>query len=691
MTDDGNFINNVVSDTCSQYVLTFNDIVAFDNCSPINSLQTQGLTNGSTFGFGTTMMEFVLSDTLGNTRNCTFQITIMETREITATTLDNPNCAGGDLRLSATTLAGGTYQWTGPGGFLADVQNPVIPNAAIQNSGEYIVKVTSDNGCTLKDSISVGVLSAPVITASGNDLSCTGDGDTIRLFAAGDIPIQNYVWTGPNGFNSMLQNPIIPNPTSSSVGIYTVTGTSSNGCSASSTVVVGISGTVMPTIMSDVGFGGGTGIPDTICTNMPVTLTGTAFDGNVTYSWFAPADAGLPTFLDTNVIVVTPTVAGTYTYSFLANLDGRCTSDTARLTLVVADGAGNIVLGNNGPLDCAISSQTIDLTATGGIDIASYAWTGPNGFTSSDQNPSLPASNLAAGTYFLVATTNSGCTSTQTVDVAVTVQGEAPVVNLSSASNNVCEGDVLTLTGAIIPNATYEWVGPNGFTSTDSVLTFSNITIDDAGAYLLRTTINGCVSAPTTVGPINVLTDITATDDNVMAIRNEALTFSLIENDIFIPGVPFTINLLTNPANGTLTDNGNGMFTYTPATDFVGMDQIAYELCYEDCPDLCGMATITIRTEFDPSLCVVPSLITPNNDGFNDELFISCVANPPKVGSELIVFNEWGSEVFRESPYQNNWTGTYNGEDLPDGTYYYIFKEDNDDNDLTTGYVTIFR
>ncbi len=689
MTDAGNFINNVTSDSCSRYVLTFNDITAFDNCSPVSITQTQGLASGSTFGFGTTMMEFVLSDTLGNSRTCTFQIRITETREISATTLDDPNCAGADLRLSVNDLVGGTYQWSGPGGFLANVQNPVIPNAMTQNSGQYVVKVISDNGCTLKDSIMVGILSAPTITASGNDLSCTGEGDTIRLFASSDIPVQNYTWTGPGGFSSNLQNPIITNPTNSSVGIYTVTGTSSNGCSASSSVVVGISGTVMPTLMSDIGTG--TNIPDTICANSPVTLTGTAYDGIVNYSWTAPNGAGLPADLDSNVIIVTPTMAGTYTYSFSANLDGNCPSDTARITLVVIDGTGNIALGSNGPFDCAVSSQTIDLTATGGVDIATYAWTGPNGFTSSDQNPSIPISNLASGTYTLVATANSGCTSTKTIDVAVSVQGEAPVVTLSSASTNVCEGDALTFTAEDIPNATYEWVGPNGFTSTDRVVTIANIMSGDAGAYLLRTTINGCTSSPRTVGPINILTDPTIVDDNIMAIRNQTITFSLIENDILIAGVPFTINLLSNPGNGTLTDNGNGMFSYRPTTDYVGMDQIAYELCYQDCPDLCGMATITIRTEYDPSTCVVPSLITPNNDGFNDELIISCVANPPKVGSELIVFNEWGSEVFRESPYQNNWNGTYKGEDLPDGTYYYIFKEDNNDNDPKKGYVTIFR
>jgi len=224
-------------------------------------------------------------------------------------TLDNPTCAGSDLRLSVNELIGGTYQWSGPGGFIANIQSPTIPNAMTQNSGEYIVKVISTNECTIKDSIMVGILSGPEITAMGDGLSCEGENDTIRLFVSpvGAIPVQNYLWTGPNGFNTDVQNPMIPNATLSNAGIYTVTGTSSNGCSDTATVVIGPAGVIQPTITSDATM-------DTLCANSSVTLTGTAYEGIVTYNWMASANAGLPTNIDTNAITVTPTAPGTYMY-----------------------------------------------------------------------------------------------------------------------------------------------------------------------------------------------------------------------------------------------------------------------------------------------------------------------------------------------------------------------------------------
>ncbi|NJN32895.1 MAG: gliding motility-associated C-terminal domain-containing protein [Saprospiraceae bacterium] len=87
--------------------------------------------------------------------------------------------------------------------------------------------------------------------------------------------------------------------------------------------------------------------------------------------------------------------------------------------------------------------------------------------------------------------------------------------------------------------------------------------------------------------------------------------------------------------------------------------------------------------------CKVPTIITPNDDGSNDELRIPCLTddNPD---SELFIMNEWGDRVFFASPYRNNWRGTYKDQPLPDGTYFYIFKKTKNAQ-AQTGYTTIFR
>ena len=683
--DDGNFINTVRSDTCGSYIITFNDITAFDNCSPVTVTQTLGPVSGDVFGFGTTMMEFVMADTSGNSRTCIFQIKINETQALMAFTPTSPLCAGMDIQLMVDSLIGGSFQWTGPSGFLANIQNPIIPNAMTQNSGDYIVKVISANGCSIKDSVSVGIRSSPEIEAIGNDVGCTTDEDTIRLFATvvNGIPIQTYSWTGPGGYMSGFQNPVIPNATAANAGIYIVTGISGNGCFDIDTVVVSVIGMVTPTLISSAA-------GDTVCLGESFTLTGTAYTGIVTYTWLASPGAGLPLNSDTNILVLNPTAPGTYIYSFLANLDGNCTSDTARIEIFVAD-APSITLSSNAPLVCVNSSDSINLSATGGTGMESYSWTGPNGYSSREQNPSISPSNAAAGNYILNTTFAIGCTSTDSINVAVTAQGAPPVVTLSSSSTFVCEGDTLALTAENNLNATYAWIGPNDFTSNQRVVLFQNVANQNSGAYQVTYTIDGCTSVPRTVGPLSVLSEPNAQDDAPMAIINTLLDFNVITNDIVVAGAPFTINIISPVNSGTLVNNSDGTFQYTPSDNFVGIDQFAYEICYMDCPNLCDMATVSIRTEFPSDPCFVPTVITPNGDGMNDVLFISCVSSPPKQGSELIVFNEWGSEVFREFTYQNNWQGTYKGKDLPDGTYYYIYKKDSNDPNPEKGYFSLFR
>ena len=87
--------------------------------------------------------------------------------------------------------------------------------------------------------------------------------------------------------------------------------------------------------------------------------------------------------------------------------------------------------------------------------------------------------------------------------------------------------------------------------------------------------------------------------------------------------------------------------------------------------------------------CIIPSVITPNDDGLYDEFRIPCLAND-NPDSELFIFNEWGDRILFASPYKNNWQGTYKNQPLPDGTYFYIFKKSKAAA-VQRGYIVVFR
>jgi gliding motility-associated-like protein len=67
------------------------------------------------------------------------------------------------------------------------------------------------------------------------------------------------------------------------------------------------------------------------------------------------------------------------------------------------------------------------------------------------------------------------------------------------------------------------------------------------------------------------------------------------------------------------------------------------------------------------------TVITPNNDGLNDFLVFPGVEDIR--GCEIVIFNRWGIEVYRNENYQNNWDGRdHRDRDLIPDTYYYILR-----------------
>jgi gliding motility-associated-like protein len=74
----------------------------------------------------------------------------------------------------------------------------------------------------------------------------------------------------------------------------------------------------------------------------------------------------------------------------------------------------------------------------------------------------------------------------------------------------------------------------------------------------------------------------------------------------------------------------------------------------------------TVALNVIPPDMEIPNIFTPNDDGKNDVFKLKDLESYP--GSQLIVFNRWGNEVYRSDNYLNNW----NGSNLAEGTYYYL-------------------
>lgn len=320
-----------------------------------------------------------------------------------------------------------------------------------------------------------------------------------------------------------------------------------------------------------------------------------------------------PGLENTSSITVSPTTTTTYTATYnYTSQGGGCNGGSSSETLtdvitVVVLPEPTATATANGPV---CEGESITLGATGG---STYSWTGPNGFTSSAQNPTLPNSTAGdAGTYTVTVTNADGCSDEATVAVTVeekitpdfltfieickgetietiptTIGGitgtwsPAPnnqettvytftpnpgqcaneitftiVVNpepaaVATANTPVCDGETITLgaTGGL----TYDWTGPNGFTSTAQNPTIPNSTSGDAGTYTVTVTnADGCPGEATVAVTIEE------------KVTPDFLTFIEICKGETIDPIPTTIDGITGTWSPAPNNQETTVYTFTP-------------------------------------------------------------------------------------------------------------------------------
>ncbi len=234
---------------------------------------------------------------------------------------NGPICAGGTLLLTATNIAGATYQWAGPNGFTDTAQNPSIVNASAGASGSYSVRATL-NGCTSQPQSTVATVNAipqPPVAANHGPL-CYGQ--TLNLTAT-TIAGATYSWSGPNNFTSNQQNPSITNATGIDSGTYSVVATV-NSCSVSpqSTVVIINPVPQHPTASAS---------PNPICDGGSFTLSASTISG-AGYNWTGPNGYSSAS---QNPVINNSSAADTGVYFVTATVNG-CTSSADSVKVKIA-------------------------------------------------------------------------------------------------------------------------------------------------------------------------------------------------------------------------------------------------------------------------------------------------------------------------------------------------------------------
>lgn len=405
---------------------------------------------------------------------------------------NGPECSGGSIQLSVSG-GGTTFTWAGPNGFSSTQQNPLISNVNSNKEGTYTVTSNVTSSCPVSATTEITVFSLPNASVMDTVKVCTGD--DANLTASGGI---SYQWVGPGGFSetNTSGNITVTNVTNAKSGIYTVTVFNAAGCSATATTSLTLA---LPAL--------------TVSSNSPVCVGNSIqlnSSGGISYSWLGPGGFSSGT-ANTTISSATTANEGIYTLT-VANSLGCTATSTVEVNILTSTPT---ITGT--PEICA--GDTLKLAGENWID---YSWTGPNGFSSTLEEPFIAdASTAADGTYSVTVSKPGGCTATATFAVIV---NPLPTITISGSST-LCQFDDLSLTAT--GGISYSWTGPEAFSSSSSGASVSSIDTLEQGYYVVEVTdAEGCVNKDS----VNVVVNYTsaeATGDEIVCYGS---TISLASN-----------------------------------------------------------------------------------------------------------------------------------------------------------------
>ena len=363
----------------------------------------------------------------------------------TAAALDMDVCLGDPISLDETDGNNTQWDWTTPSGGSLSGNNPTIDPSTAGDFGPYEVTVTDGNGCTATDIVTITMNPTPSAIAGATDLDVCPGQDIELEETAHTGP--DWEWTTPSGASLSGSSPVIPNSTAGDLGLYTVTVTDGNGCTATSEVTIGAD--TPPPADADATL-------TAVCPGQDIELLETGGASNVNWEWEGPnGNVGSqqnPTIPNSNSGDL-----GTYIVT-VTDASGCSSTDEVTITAAAAPDVDADAVD-----DELCPGQTLELLENEGNG-GTYDWEGPDGWTGSGQNPMRPSIPPAGfGLYTVTVTDPSGCSSTSQVDINL---ADPPDVDATALDDTVCPGQDIELEEAEGDGMSYDWTGPNGWTGT---------------------------------------------------------------------------------------------------------------------------------------------------------------------------------------------------------------------------------
>ncbi len=409
----------------------------------------------------------------------------------------------------------------------------------------------------------------------------------------------------------------------------------------------------------------------------------TVDDGSCPYSFQVDASAcGNPCILNPNINYVAAnlcngqsifleganqTTAGVYTDVFTAanGCDSTIYTTVSILEPVNVSNAVTICTGSSytvGGNTYSTAGQYVDIfTAANGCDsivttnlfVESQISTNLTQTICTGTTYPFAGNNLnVSGVYVDTLVAGAGCDSIVTLNLTV-----VPLIT-NSITSTICEGTSVTFgTQTLSASGTYTEMLTTG-AGCDSLVTmylFVSPTIQNSISAVIcegQSYTLGAQTLSTTGTYSEMFTTATGCDSLVQLFLTISNSLESTYGDSICEGESYTFGTQTLTTSGVYTEN----FPNAQGCDSL----VTLELEVLDCE----------------ALLQISNICTPNNDGSNDTWRVSDLNQI--VGCTVRIFNRWGELMYETNSYQNDWSGTKDGEILPDGVYYYaIGCEDN--------------
>lgn len=716
------FTDANIAESCSGTATGSIDIEVRGGMPPYSYSWQSGETTQDLMNVAAGTYSVTVTDSLGNNFNGTFPVGALPAINLQENVMnvlgDSTNTNGSVSVTASGGNPGYSYLWDNG-----------ATTAALSNigAGEYCVTVTDENGCTAEACYTVGVTVLPLSFNVDNttDVLCNGEStgsatiqinggnppyiisfaDNMTMSSMSGTVVRNNLPGGTLQFvitdadNSTLQGSFTINEASpiELANVQVVHDVDAPGCTGSITIGVtggnpgysvqwntpnnGTSllglceGNYIPVVTDGNGcevtfdpifvntFSIAEQITNAECqndANGSINLTVSGGSGDYTFQWeneagevVSTADSlvGVPAGMYSVTVTETSgnTITETYEVGVNSMLEASVTIDTSYRGFGVS---------------CSDSNDGI-LTAAASNGAGNYMFVWLQGDQMVDMGTRVE--NLAAGTYTLEVTDDQGCSVREEVTLTAppAIQVNGFVTNPSCVGER--DGEITVVASGGLGSFSYDW---------NNQVASPNVSFLREGRYT-----------------------VTVTDDNMC---------TAVESFDLEDPAAIQVNIETTPA----TDGCNGSarasisggvmpYSFRWNDNAVSSDSVLTGLCPGDyalqvtdargCTSGPDMVLAEVLDRRFPCMDM-RTVITPDGDGLNEEFLINCIGELDN--NRIMIFNRWGQLVFETENYQNNWRGeTENGEQLPDGAYYFILEyNDNDGNFVQTkGSITLLR